>query len=226
MDMIPVYLKKREEKRLRNGHPWLFSNEVDVGRSPLKSFMPGQPVQVRTHGDEVLGCGYINPNSLICVRLLSRDPHASLDAELIGRRVRQAAALRARCFDSPYYRLVYGEGDALPGLVVDRFGDLLVVQLSTAGMDRLTALIVDALREELAPSGILLRNDTPARDLEGLERFVDTAYGHVPETLQLQEHGGTFQIEPGSGQKTGWYFDHKANRAWLLPWIKDCTVLD
>ena len=113
MDLAPLYLKKREEKRLRNGHPWLFSNEVDVGRSPLKSYAPGQPVQIRTHGEEIIGCGYINPKSLICVRVLSRDPEAVIDAEFIGQRVRQAVASREQIYDAPFYRAIYGEGDGL-----------------------------------------------------------------------------------------------------------------
>jgi 23S rRNA (cytosine1962-C5)-methyltransferase len=226
MEMIPVYLKKREEKRLRNGHPWLFSNEVDVRKSPLKSFTPGQPVQVRTHGEEVIGCGYINPNSLICVRLLSRDPNTVIDQELLRRRLRQSISLREELFDAPFYRMVYGEGDALPGLVIDRYGDVLVAQIGTAGMDQLTSLVIDTLREELSPKGILLRNDGASRELEGLERFVDTAYGHVPETLELPEHGARFQVSPATGQKTGWYYDHRSNRARTLPFAKGRTVLD
>lgn len=226
MEMIPVYLKKREEKRLRNGHPWLFSNEVDIRKSPLKSFTPGQAVQVRTHGEEVLGCGYINPNSLICVRLLSRDPNAVIDEELLKRRLRQAISLREQLFDAPFYRMVYGEGDALPGLVIDRYGDVLVVQIGTAGMDKLTPLIVDVLRSELAPAGILLRNDGASRDLEGLERYIDTAHGHVPEFIEVPEHGAKFRVSPAGGQKTGWYYDHRANRARALPFAKGASVLD
>jgi len=226
MDLAPLYLKKREEKRLRNGHPWLFSNEVDVGRSPLKSYAPGQPEQIRTHGEEIIGCGYINPKSLNCVRVLSRDPEAVIDAEFIGQRVRQAVASREQIYDAPFYRAIYGEGDGLPGVVVDRYGDLLVMQVGTAGMDQLTDQLIDALRAELKPSAILLRNDASARELEGLPQYVEAAIGKVPDTVEVPEHGARFLTSPAQGQKTGWYFDHRANRAQLLQWSSGGRVLD
>lgn len=226
MEAAPLYLKKREEKRLRNGHPWLFSNEVDVGRSPLKSYIPGQPVQVRTHGEEVVGYGYINPQSLICVRLLSREPDTVLDQALLEERITRALALREQFYDAPFYRLVYGEGDALPGVVIDRYDDVLVVQIGTAGMERVIDELVAALEAVLQPAGILLRNDTTSRDLEGLERYVNVAFGHVPEWLQVPEGAARFQVQPAAGQKTGWYYDHRRNRAELMGLVEGKRVLD
>jgi 23S rRNA (cytosine1962-C5)-methyltransferase len=226
MEAAPLYLKKREEKRLRNGHPWLFSNEVDVGRSPLKSYIPGQPVQVRTHGEDVVGYGYINPQSLICVRLLSREPNTVLDQDLMEERITRALLLRDQFYDAPYYRLVYGEGDALPGLVIDRYDDVLVVQIGTAGMERVIPDLVAALKAVLQPSGILLRNDTSSRGLEGLERYVSVAFGHVPEWLHVHEGKAQFQIQPAEGQKTGWYYDHRRNRAEMMALVEGKTVLD
>lgn len=227
MQLAPLYLKKREERRLRNGHPWLYSNEVDVERSPLKSFLPGQTVQVRSSGNEVIGFGYINPASLICVRLLGRGDDEAPQAEaLIERRVRAALALRERLYRTPYYRLIYGEGDALPGLVVDRYDDILVVQVGTAGMELLTDTVLEVLQQVLAPRGILLRNDISSRELEGLERYVRVAAGTVPDTLEVLEHGARFSVSPLQGQKTGWYYDHRANRAWLLDKVAGARVLD
>ncbi|NKC11918.1 MAG: RlmI/RlmK family 23S rRNA methyltransferase [Gammaproteobacteria bacterium] len=220
MQLAPIYLKKREERRLRNGHPWLFSNEVDTGRSPLKSFLPGQAVQVRTHGNDVLGYGYVNPNSLICVRLFGRGDDAPPLRELLKTRISAALRLREQLYEAPYYRLVYGEGDAIPGLVVDRYGAILVAQISTAGMEQLTEELIEALVEVVKPSGILLRNDLAARSLEGLTSFVRVAYGEVPESLTVQENGANFNVSPFHGQKTGWYYDHRANRAWLRAYLR------
>jgi 23S rRNA (cytosine1962-C5)-methyltransferase len=226
MQTAPLYLKKREERRLRGGHPWLFSNEIDIGRSPLKSFLPGQLVQVRTHGNEVVGHGYMNPNSLIAVRLLERgEAFTDLDT-LLETRVRSALALREQLFDAPYYRLIYGEGDALPGLVVDRYGDHLVVQISTAGMDQMTEMALDVLQRVIKPAGILLRNDVSSREQEGLERFVRVASGDVPDTLEVVENGTRFDVAPVTGQKTGWYYDHRENRAWLQNKVTGASVLD
>ena len=131
--METIFLKKGEDRRLRVGHLWVFSNEVDVKRSPLTSFAPGQPVQVADTGGRVLGCGYVNPASLIAVRLVSRKADEELGPDLLRRRLSDALALRQRMFDRPFYRLCHGEGDFLPGLVADRHGDHIVCQVTTAG---------------------------------------------------------------------------------------------
>ena len=133
--MKTLQLKKNEERRLLAGHPWVFSNEVDVAASPLTALKSGELVLVRDSRGRPLGTAYANPHSLICARLISREPGIRLDAALITERLRHALALRERLFDRPCYRLVYGESDALPGLVVDRFGDVLVGQITTAGME-------------------------------------------------------------------------------------------
>ena len=180
MSLPPLRLRKDEDRRLRAGHLWVFSNEVDVAHTPLTAFAPGDVVEVQDARGAPLGVGYVNPRSLIAARLVSRDRGALLDAALLRRRIARALSLRERIFDRPFYRLVYGESDGLPGLVVDRFGDVLVAQVTTAGMERVKDEIVDALREALHPAGILLRNDSPGRALEGLESYVETAHGEVP----------------------------------------------
>ena len=189
--METIFLKKGEDRRLRVGHLWVFSNEVDVKRSPLTSFAPGQPVQVADAGGRVLGCGYVNPASLIAVRLVSRKADEELGPDLLRRRLSDALALRQRMFDRPFYRLCHGEGDFLPGLVADRHGDHIVCQITTAGMDAQTDALVNILDELLHPSSILLDNDVASRSLEGLERFQRTALGTLPEETAVEENGMT-----------------------------------
>ncbi|MEJ2644315.1 MAG: class I SAM-dependent rRNA methyltransferase [Gammaproteobacteria bacterium] len=221
----PLRLKKREERRLRAGHLWVYSNEVDTAATPLSAFEPGQPVQIQAHNGKPLGCGYVNPHSLICARLVSRDPSQTLGRSLLVHRLNVALSLRERLFDAPCYRLVYGEGDALPGLVVDRFGDVLVVQITTAGMERARDHILDALDRVLKPRGILLRNDTPVRAMEGLDSYVE-ALGEVPESVDVLENGAGFQAPLSGGQKTGWFYDQRDNRARMTSYVRGCRVLD
>ncbi len=226
MQLASLRLKKNEDRRLRAGHLWVFSNEVDVAQTPLTGFEPGQPVVIQASNGSILGNGYVNPHSLICARLISRDSRYVLDRALLLQRLSSALALRARLFDQPYYRLVFGEGDGLPGLVVDRFGAVLVVQITTAGMERVKDEVVSALQEILQPQGILLRNDSSSRALEGLESYIETASGSVPEKVLLEENGVTFEAPLLSGQKTGWYYDHRLNRARMQRYVKDKSVLD
>ena len=225
-----LYLKKNEERRLRAGHLWVYSNEIDTERSPLKGLEPGQPVLVRAANGYIQGSGYANPASLISVRLVSRSANESFDDEnapmIILKRVQQALEMRKQIFPKPFYRLVYGESDGLPGLVVDRFGDYLTVQVTTAGMERMQAHIITALEKVCKPKGIVLRNDHPLRKLEGLEQSVEVISGKVPEEVEVEEHGATFLANLREGQKTGWYFDQAENRRDLGRWVKGKRVLD
>lgn len=221
-----LVLKKGEDRRLRAGHSWVFSNEVDTGRSPLGGFSPGQSVEVHAADGRTLGSGYVNPNALICARLLSRDPRRPWGPALLGHRLDAALALRERLFTAPCYRLVHGDGDGLPGLVVDRYDQQLVVQLNTAGMQACRDEVVSQLLERLKPAGILLRNDSGARRGEGLAEQVEPAWGEVPEQVLIEENGARFQVPLAAGQKTGWYFDHRLNRARLQAYVPGRRVLD
>jgi 23S rRNA (cytosine1962-C5)-methyltransferase len=214
-----LYLNKNEERRLLAGHLWIYNNEIDTRRSPLKSFRAGELVQIYNSRDKALGVGYINPHTLLCARLLTRDADEALDKEFFARRLRRALAWRERYFATPYYRLIFGESDGLPGLVVDRFADIFVLQLNTAGMDGLRAVIQEALVEVLQPRGILWRNDSSMRALEGLERYV-IAYGAVPQQVELLEHGAKFAAPLWEGQKTGWFFDQSYNRERLRSYMQ------
>ena len=225
--MKALRLKRNEDRRLRAGHLWVFSNEVDVAHTPLTGFAPGDPVQIQDSRGIAVGSGYVNPRSLICARLVSRDPERALDGTLLAERLAGALSLRERLFPrDPFYRLVYGESDALPGLVVDRFGDVLVVQVTTAGMERLREELLAALVGLVRPAGILLRNDTGSRELEGLERYVETAHGEVPARVEIRENGVRFLVPLTGGQKTGWFYDHRDNRARLGRYVPDRRVLD
>ncbi|MDE2345397.1 MAG: class I SAM-dependent rRNA methyltransferase [Gammaproteobacteria bacterium] len=226
MPLPQLILKKHEDRRLRSGHLWVFSNEVDTAHTPLKGFAPGDLVEIRCANNRFIGSGYVNPNSLICARLLSRDEARVPDRALLLQRIRTALALRERLYPRPFYRLLFGEADNLPGLVADRYGQLLVVQITTAGMERMKADILEVLLQVLQPSGILLRNDVGIRELEGLPLYTEVAYGSVPEAVILEEHDCRFQVPLMQGQKTGWFFDQHDNRGRLRRYVSGRRVLD
>lgn len=226
MSPPPLALKPREERRLHAGHLWIFSNEVDVEATPLTAFAPGEVVQVRSSADRFLGYAYVNPKTLISARLLSRDPDHPPGRSLLVHRLKVALGLRSRFHAAPFYRLVYGEGDLLPGLVVDRYGDVLVAQASTAGIEAMKGEIEEALVKVVAPKALLWKNDSPMRELEGLDRGVSTAFGTVPDYVEVPEGGVNFRVPLAAGQKTGWYFDQAANRALLARHSAGAHVLD
>ena len=223
---LPVLiLKRNEQRRLAAGHVWIYSNEVDTRKTPLTGFEPGSLAAIQSSVGKTLGIGYVNPHSLICARLLTRRPRIEIDAAFYERRLRSALQLRESLFEHPNYRLVYGESDGLPGLVIDRYGDVLVVQMTTAGMEAVRDLLLEALNRILAPGGILLRNDTPVRALEGLSQETEII-GNVPDTVTLEEGGVQFEVPLAAGQKTGWFYDQRSNRAAMHKYVKNKRVLD
>ncbi|WP_313138003.1 class I SAM-dependent rRNA methyltransferase [Stutzerimonas nitrititolerans] len=226
MTLPSLRLKANADRRLRAGHLWVYSNEVDTAATPLSGFAAGDQAILEAAGGKPLGIVGVSPNNLICARLLSRDLKHSLDKSLLVHRIQVALSLRERLFDQPCYRLIYGDSDLLPGLVVDRFHDHLVVQLASATMERNKDAVQEALVQVLKPRGVLWKNDSSARDAEGLERYVDTAFGVVPEWVALEENGVKFEAPVLQGQKTGWFYDHRMNRARLAPYVKGKRVLD
>lgn len=219
-------LKKNADRRLKAGHLWLYSNEIDTEATPLKSFDPGSQAVIEAANGKAMGVAYVNPHSLICARVVSRDPNVRLDRSLLVHRFNQALGLRQRLFDKPYYRLIHGEGDLLPGLIVDRFGDVLVVQLNTLGMERLGEEVTAALDKVLSPRAIVFKNDSSGRRQEQLDRQVEVVKGELPEQVQLEENGVRFAVPVLEGQKTGWFYDHRSNRAWLNGLVAGKRVLD
>ncbi|HOX71981.1 MAG TPA: class I SAM-dependent rRNA methyltransferase [Dokdonella sp.] len=222
-----LYLKRGEDARLRSGHLWVFSNEVDVQRSPLADFEPGEVCAIVDSRDKPIGVGYVNPNSLICARLVSRGLEHALDKSLFVHKLNVALALRERLYDEPYYRLVFGESDGLPGLTVDRFGEVVVAQTTTAGMERLKDSISAALVKVLKPRQLWWKNDASIRSMESLPDYVDLGIGDPDDSpLIVREAGLEFECDPVGGQKTGWFYDQRGNRDHLQHLVKGKRVLD
>lgn len=225
-ELASVYLKKGQERRLNQGHLWIYSNEIDTQKTPLKSFTSGEQVIVYSHSAKALGIAYINPHSLIAGRLVSRQISILLDRSLLVHRIKIALSLRERLFDKPFYRLIFGESDLLPGVVVDRFNDVLVVQITTAGMEQQKQAIIEALDKVIKPATIVLRNDVKMRELEGLELYNEVVLGDLPELIEIEENNTHFHINILKGQKTGWFYDHRMNRARIQNYAKGKRVLD
>jgi 23S rRNA (cytosine1962-C5)-methyltransferase len=226
MSQPEIYLKKNEDKRLRKGHLWVFSNEVDTIRSPLEQFLPGDLVQIKSDDGKILGTAYVNPRTLICARLLSRKSNLKCGVNFFKERLSNALALREKLFDKPYYRLVFGESDGLPGLVIDRFGSVLSLQITTAGIEQRKEALLAALVELLNPAAIILKNDNSQRQLEGLNLETEIVYGQLPDALIIEENGAQFKINILDGQKTGWFYDHRSSRALLASIAKNQRILD
>lgn len=225
-EQAALRLKPGEDRRLRQGHAWVFSNEVDVDRTPLSDFIPGQPVLVENSKGKTVGSGFINPNALICTRLYSRDAGVALDRQFIERRLRAALQLREQLFSEPYYRWTFAESDGLPGLIIDRYGDVLALQINTAGMQFAQDELIAALRNVLQPRAILLRNDTSGRVMEGLDKEVRWLDGEGPARMTLREHETDFEVDLFAGQKTGWFYDQRMNRARMRAYAHGRRVLD
>jgi 23S rRNA (cytosine1962-C5)-methyltransferase len=219
-----IRLKPREGRRVRAGAPWVFSNEIVMDAS-TKALPPGSLVNVKGDDGREFGTGYFSPNSLIAARLLDAGSDVAIDAAYLGKRIARALALREALFDSPFYRVVNAEGDGLPGLTIDRYDDLCVVQIATAGMERLLEPLARAIELALAPESIILRNDVAARALEGLASEVRALKG-AARRVAVEENSVRYFADPAAGQKTGWYFDQRDNRAFAAQLAKGKSVLD
>jgi 23S rRNA (cytosine1962-C5)-methyltransferase len=217
-ELPALRLKRNEDRRLHAGHLWIFSNEVDTQQTPLAKFKAGELVRVLAHNDRALGLAYVNPQSLISARMLLT--WNIPDAAWLATRIRAALILRERLYPKPYYRLVYGESDGLPGLVIDRYGSACVVQIGTAGMEKLKSQIQQALEQVLGCEALLFKNDSSAREMEGLPSYVEAATGKLDALGQVVEDGLEFQAPLAEGQKTGWFFDQAANRRSLVKYIR------
>jgi 23S rRNA (cytosine1962-C5)-methyltransferase len=220
-------LKRGEERRLAAGHLWVFSNEIDTDSTPLSAYMPGAPAELRSRRGDFMGYAYVNPHALICARILSRDIDRPVGAALLEERLTRSLALREQLNSAPYYRWVFGESDLLPGLVLDRYGEVVVGQIATAGMEALKDEVAAAVRNVLGPASLFWKNDSSARDLEHLPKQTEAAFGEVPRELRVDELGISFTVPLIGGQKTGWFFDQTANRARLGRYVSPgARVLD
>jgi 23S rRNA (cytosine1962-C5)-methyltransferase len=212
LELPALQLKRGEDRRLRAGHLWVFSNEVDTAATPLGTFAVGAQARVLSDRGQFLGYAYVNPHALICARILTRSAVHPPDRSLLVHRLKVALALRERHYPAPYYRLVFGEADGLPGLVLDRYGAVLVGQIATAGMEGLRADLEAAAIQVLAPQVLVWKNDAGSRDLEQLPRQIITGLGKAPDEVSVVEGVLQFQAPLAAGQKTGWFYDQSANR--------------
>ncbi len=221
-----LYLRKGAERRLRAGHLWVYSNEVDTQRSPLTEFEAGSQAELRSSVDKPLGTVFVNPHTLICGRLISRDAAHGMTAQRLTHRMEMALSLRARLFSEPFYRWVFGDGDGLSGLVIDRFDQVVVVQISTAGMETMKDAIVRAVQRLVHDAIVVLKNDGKMRQVEGLASYVEQVNGATVEVLTVRENGVNFEVPLAGGQKTGWFYDHRMNRQRLQAYAPGKRVLD
>lgn len=221
-----VRLKKGREKRLLSGHPWVYRVDIDVVRGPVN---PGDIVLLENHRGKPLGLGYYNPFSFITVRFLTADPEEEIDLSFFAQRIKQALEHRLRFFEEDRtnaFRVVFAEADFLPGLIVDKFGNLLVVQFLTLGMERRRSEILEALKEVLSPEGIYERSDVEVRKKEGLEERTGWLYGGSTAKVLIWENGLAFFVDVAQGQKTGYFLDQRENRYALSRYVRDARVLD
>ena len=220
-----IHLQRGRSRRLRSGHPWIFSNEIEMDAA-ARALAPGSLVTLIDAGAEKLGVATFNPHSLIAARLLSRQADQAIDQDFLAARLSRAVDLRAVLGVERYCRLIHSEADGLPGLIVDRFGDVVALQTNTAGMERLLPTLLEALDQVLAPTAVVLRNDSPVRSLEGLESYHRLAKGDLTGPVEVVENGARFFADLTHGQKTGWFFDQRDNRAFVAGLARGRRVLD
>ncbi|MFQ5773333.1 MAG: class I SAM-dependent rRNA methyltransferase [Kiloniellaceae bacterium] len=220
-----VVLKAGCHRRVRKGHPWVYSNEVEM-TPEAKALEPGALVRLATANGEPIGAATFNPHTLIAGRLLTRDPETPVDRAWFAERLGRALELRERLLGGGFYRLAHAEADGLPGLVVDRFGPALVVQANTAGMDRLWPEVAAALGEALQPEVIVLAGDPGVRALEGLGPRSGAVEGALDGPVRVEENGVVYLADVLRGQKTGWFYDQRDNRAFMARLSAGAHVLD
>lgn len=224
--MHNIQVKRGKEKAVQQHHPWLFSGALET---PKKGIEAGEIVRVHDCNKQFLAYGYFNIASKIIVRLLEWNEAIAVDETWWKEKIKQSVARRADLVANKAtnaYRLVHGEADFLPGLIVDQYGDYLSLQLLTAGVEKQKKLIIDTLQELLSPKGIMERSDTDSRKIEGLEPFAGVVSGKVPEEIKIKENVISFSVSLHAGQKSGYYVDQRDNRALLASLVKGKSVLD
>ncbi|MRG48208.1 methyltransferase domain-containing protein [Chitinophaga sp. SYP-B3965] len=221
--MTKVFLKKKIQNRVLLGHPWIFGNEVGQIDGEVN---PGDIVDVFTHTGVFVGRGYINPQSQILVRLLTRDKNEQINDGFFLQRLQKAWDYRKKIGYVENCRLVFGEADELPALVIDKFNDYLVIQTLALGIDRWKPAIVAALEKIFSPKGIYERNDVPVRELEGLPQQKGFLSAPFDTNIILKENGLKFHVDIVNGQKTGYFLDQQDNRRAIQHIVKGANVLE
>ncbi|MGZ5245739.1 MAG: class I SAM-dependent rRNA methyltransferase [Flavitalea sp.] len=217
-----VYLKRRISNRVLNGHPWVFANEVEKVDGNGE---PGAIADVFAADKKFLGRGYMNPRSQILVRLLTRDRNEEINNDFFYRRLLSAWEYRQRIGYTENCRLIFGEADMLPQLIIDKFNDYLVIQTLALGIDLWKPAIVEALVKIFNPKGIYERNDVPVRELEGMQQVKGPLYGEFDPKIEITENGLKFIVDIENGQKTGYFLDQQDNRRAIQHIVKGADVL-
>ena len=220
--MAKAVLKATRESRVRSGHPWVFASDVV---NVIGDFEPGDVVDVYSSKDTFLGKAFYNPNSQITLRMLTyRDE--PVNADFFRRRIQTAWEYRQALCDPMSCRLIYSESDFMPGLILDKFSDVLVMQSMSLGIEKWKDCITDLLVQIIKPRGIYERSDVPVRRLEGMQQTTGLLYGEVPERVLMKENGISFSVDVINGQKTGYFLDQKENRLEVMKLSRDAKVLD
>jgi 23S rRNA (cytosine1962-C5)-methyltransferase len=223
MNVCQIYLKPKEEYRILEGHPWVFSNEIDRIESPIKS---GEIAYVYNHKGLFVGKGFLNTSSKIFVRILSRNIDEIIDEAFFEQIISKSNQSRIDLGYENSYRVLFGESDGIPGFIVDKYGDYLSIQILSYGIDIRKKMFIDLLIKLFNPKGIFERSDVSVRKKEGLELFKGTVYGTVPEKILIKENELTMEIDIMNGQKTGSFLDQQDNHRAIKPYAKNKTVLD
>ena len=223
--MKSIFLNKKISRRVETGHPWTFCNEVNTGKALDAAAKPGEVVNVYSHDKKFIGRGYINPQSQIMVRLLTRDKDETIDDQFFVHRLQKAWAYRQKIGFSENCRLIFGEADDLPQLIIDKFNDYFVVQTLALGIDVWKPAIVKAIEKIFTPKGIYERNDVPVRELEGMEQRKGFLSGEFDTNIIINENGVKFHVDIANGQKTGFFLDQQDNRRAIQYIVKDADVL-
>lgn len=224
--MQKIWLRNKINRRVENGHPWVFGNEVDVQKTKMEDVKPGVIVDVYNSGDQFVGRGFANPKSQIVVRILTRDKAEAIDAAFFYRRILQAWEYRKKLGYTENCRLVFGEADNMPALIIDKFNDYFVLQTLAFGMEVWKQAIVDALNKIFSPKGIFERNDVPVRELEGLPQIKEFLSEPFDTNIIIKENGLQFNVDILNGQKTGYFLDQQDNRRAIKNIVKDADVLE
>lgn len=224
--MQSLRLIKNAERRIHAGHLWIFSNDIDTQHQSLKKYQPGELVCIETAFGKKIALGYINPHCLLCVRILTNDIHEKVDTDFFVHKIQIAQSKRELIFEKPFYRVVFGESDYLPGVVIDQFNEIIVVQINTAGMEAFKNFLLDAVEYVLKPKTIILKCDSTERTIENLNHTVEITKGELSETISVEENHCQFQVPILSGQKTGWFYDQRDNRQKIASFCQEKRVLD
>lgn len=225
-DFPAVRIDERSYQRVKRGYPWVFRSEV-INAKQCEGIPAGGIVDFTRDKGDFVGRGYYNPKPQLVGRVMTLKPEEKIERFFIYHKIEKALVYRARMFEKPFYRLIHAESDGMPGLIVDRYGDIAVVQVNTAGMEALYPHVETALKALLQPKAIVLRSDASAREMEGLEPKTGLVMGALDDAgVTIEENGARFAVDVKDGQKTGWFYDQRDNRSWVASLAKDASVLD